>query len=328
MLIAGPNLTTDRVLSIDAIRPGEVLRFTDAHVAPGGKGVNVARAARALGIPAHVVVLAAGRTGRAVAELLDDEGLGATAIPMSGEVRAAVIIVEHGGRITVLNEPGPEISAAEWSRYAAAVTAAIRGSGHSDAGAKLLVCSGSVPPGAPPHAYAELVKAAHGASMSALVDASGPVLEAALAAGPDYVSPSLSEAEGVLYGRAGQEVEAGAPDARERSIEAARGIAERGARTALVTAGAAGVAAATRKQSLWMAAPRVAARNPIGAGDAFVANFAGAVEREQSLEGALAAGVAAGAASAETPLPGRPDPSRVQELLPQLAVQRFWKTSG
>ncbi len=327
MLIAGPNLTTDRVLSIDAIRPGEVLRFTDAHVAPGGKGVNVARAARALGIPAHVVVLAAGRTGRAVAELLDDEGLGATAIPMSGEVRAAVIIVEHGGRITVLNEPGPEISAAEWSRYAAAVTGAIRRSGHGGTG-ELLVCSGSVPPGAPPHAYAELVKAAHGASMNALVDASGPVLEAALAAGPDYVSPSLSEAEGVLYGRAGQEVEAVTPDARERSIEAARGIAERGARTALVTAGAAGVAAATREQSLWMAAPRVAARNPIGAGDAFVANFAGAVEREQSLEGALAAGVAAGAASAETPLPGRPDPSRVQELLPQLAVQRFWKTSG
>src|SRR5215208_315178 len=42
MLIAGPNLTIDRTLSGDELRPGAVLRF-DASVTPGGKGLNVAR---------------------------------------------------------------------------------------------------------------------------------------------------------------------------------------------------------------------------------------------------------------------------------------------
>jgi len=58
ILIAGPNLTFDRMLSIDEIRPGEVLRATEVVVAPGGKGVNVARAARALGVPALACVVA------------------------------------------------------------------------------------------------------------------------------------------------------------------------------------------------------------------------------------------------------------------------------
>ena len=43
MLIAGPNLTIDRTLAIDELRPGEVLRFDQVAVTPGGKGVNVAR---------------------------------------------------------------------------------------------------------------------------------------------------------------------------------------------------------------------------------------------------------------------------------------------
>ena len=51
MLIAGPNLTIDRTLTGAALRPGEVLRFT-ARASPGGKGVNVARGAQALGAPA------------------------------------------------------------------------------------------------------------------------------------------------------------------------------------------------------------------------------------------------------------------------------------
>jgi fructose-1-phosphate kinase PfkB-like protein len=46
VLIAGPNLTIDRTLFIEELRAGEVLRFERVVVTPGGKGLNVARAAR------------------------------------------------------------------------------------------------------------------------------------------------------------------------------------------------------------------------------------------------------------------------------------------
>ncbi|MGH2969142.1 MAG: PfkB family carbohydrate kinase, partial [Solirubrobacteraceae bacterium] len=81
MLIAGPNLTIDRTLTIEELRPGEVLRFDGVVVTPGGKGVNVARAARALGHPALLVSFVPGHTGRAGAALIAEELLELAAVP-------------------------------------------------------------------------------------------------------------------------------------------------------------------------------------------------------------------------------------------------------
>ena len=53
------------------------------------------------------------------------------------------------------------------------------------------------------------------------MDAGGATLRAALAAGPDVVTPNLGEAEGVLHGRADESVEA-SPDARDHAVAAAR----------------------------------------------------------------------------------------------------------
>ena len=63
MLIAGPNLTIDRTSSIGELRPGEVLRVAGVTVTPGGKGLNVARAARSLGRPATLVAFVPGCHG-------------------------------------------------------------------------------------------------------------------------------------------------------------------------------------------------------------------------------------------------------------------------
>ena len=109
MLIAGPNLTIDRTLTIDELRPGEVLRFGGVAVTPGGKGVNVARVARALGAPALLVGFTPGRTGVAAAGLIVDEGLRIEPVSTDGELRSTAVILERGGRVTVMNEPGPAI---------------------------------------------------------------------------------------------------------------------------------------------------------------------------------------------------------------------------
>src|SRR5690348_2346377 len=138
MLIAGPNLTIDRTLTIAELRPGEVLRFDTAVITPGGKGVNVARAAMALGADAVLVGLLPGHTGAAVAAMLAHEGTALAGIEVDGEVRASIIVLEPSGRVTVMNEPGPELRAEDWERYAAAV--ADRLAEHA-----VLACSGSLP---------------------------------------------------------------------------------------------------------------------------------------------------------------------------------------
>src|SRR4051812_27005027 len=120
MLVAGPNLTLDRTSTIPELRPGEVLRLADVVVTAGGKGLNVARAALALGAPAVLVAFVPGHTGRAAAALIAEEGVALHGVPAPGEIRSTSIVLEPGGRATVLNEPGPPAGAAEWRALEAA----------------------------------------------------------------------------------------------------------------------------------------------------------------------------------------------------------------
>jgi 1-phosphofructokinase family hexose kinase len=306
VLIAAPNLTLDRMLRIDELRPGEVLRFSDATIAPGGKGVNVARVCRTLGFPAQLVAMAPGRTGLAVVELLRDEGVEMDIVAAPGEVRVASIVLERSGRVTVLNEPGPAVSERDWRAFEDAVDRHV-------ADHRYLVCIGSTPPGSPPDAYGRLVGLARERGSATLVDASGSSLANALRAGPDLVTPNLAEAEDMLLGGTPQPAAERSPEAADRAIEAAVALVERGAAAAVVTVGA-GVAAVRGQERWWVDAPQVKERNPIGAGDSLVGGLVGSLERGHGLQDALHLGVAAASASVETDLPGLVDPARVSSL--------------
>jgi 1-phosphofructokinase family hexose kinase len=308
MLIAGPNLTIDRTLGLAELRPGEVLRFDDAVVTAGGKGVNVARTAQALGAPGTLVGFVPGHTGAAAAALLADEGIALVAVAVGGEIRSTAVILERSGRVTVLNEPGPAIAEDDWQRFEAAVAERI-------AVHRVLACSGSLPPGAPDDAYARLATVAERAGAIAIVDVTGGQLAAALEARAGVVTPNLAEAEGLLHGRADETVEAGdAAEVRERAQAAAAELVARGARRAIVTAAAAGAAVADGPDVAWLAAPRAEVRNPVGAGDALVGGLAVALERGEPFGRAAALGVATAAASVETERAGTLDAMRAEVL--------------
>jgi 1-phosphofructokinase family hexose kinase len=308
MLIAGPNLTIDRTVAIAELRPGDVLRFADVVVTPGGKGVNVARAARALGAPGVLVGLVPGRTGAAAAAMLADEEVDLAGVAVPGEIRSTTVVIERSGRVTVMNEPGPALAPSDWERYEDAVAERLPAHG-------VLACSGSLPPGAPADGYARLARRAAAAGVTAIVDVTGDHLAAAVAAGADVVTPNLAEAEGLLHGRADESVEAGDPaEVRARAEAAALELVARGARRAIVTAAAAGAATADGRTTAWLAAPRVSVRNPVGAGDAFVGGLGIALERGEPFGRAVALGAAAAAASVETARAGTLDAGRAAAL--------------
>jgi 1-phosphofructokinase family hexose kinase len=306
MLIAGPNLTIDRTIRLDELRPGEVLRAREAHVGPGGKGVNVARAAAALGHPAELVAfLPQGRSGEAVGAWLADAGVTVHAVPVPGEVRSAAIMLEASGRTTVLNEPGPPAGEDAWRRYLRRVQARL-------AGQRVLVCSGSTPPASPADAYARIVRLAAAAGATAIVDATGPALSEAIAAGAGLVTPNLAEAEELIIGSGDHSVHSTARELEQRARACAGELVARGAGSALVSAGAGGLALAAGGEVRWLPAPRAEVRNPVGAGDSLVAGLACALEHGEPLPAAVRAGMAAAAASVEQLLPGRLDPARVR----------------
>jgi len=318
VLIATPNLCLDRTVRVAEVVPGGVLRARSVEVTAGGKGVNVARVLRTFDRSAPIVGLVAEHDGAELENLLAGEGATLVPVPATGRVRQATIMIEEDrDRITVLNEPGTPIGPEVWSAYAGAVAARLKD-------ARVLTCSGSLPPGAPLDGYGRLAELARENGVLSIVDSAPGPLAASLAHRPDLVTPNLEEAEAALAGDLGDVLSASDEDVIGRAGRAALALCERGARRAAVTAGGDGVAFAESdgRKIHWIPAARINLVSAVGAGDSFVAGVALDLldlpvlpPRTDQWLAALRRGVATAGASCEQVRAGGVDPARVAELL-------------
>ncbi len=314
MLIASPNIAVDRTVRLPELRPGSVQRPSRAVVTAGGKGLNVSRVAAAVGRRATLVSFLPQTDAALVERLLAAEPVAFTGVPVPGEARVASIYLEDSGRVTVLNEPGPAVPDGGWERYERAVADELARGGHPT-----LVCSGSLPPGAPDDAYGRLVAIGRRAGVRVVVDASRAALAEALPAGPDVITPNLAEAENVLHGHADESVADTGDDVPGRARRAVLELCRRGARSAAVTAGAAGTACGDADGVTWVPTVPVRVANPIGAGDSFVAGLVEAFEEGRTGVAAVVFAVATATASVEQELAGGVDPARARELAARVA---------
>lgn len=294
------NLALDVTYGVDELVVGGSHRVTETRQRAGGKGVNVARVAATLGHQVLALGFVGGLTGEIVAEELFDAGLTALLTPIRGETRRTVAIVNGvDGDATIFNEAGPSVSADEWRAFHERMP-----------WAKLdvLACSGSLPPGLPADAYAELAVRARHHDVLSVIDVGGDALVAAAKAGAVVRSNAaeLREALGELS------VEEGA-----RQLVAAGAIA------AVITDGARGMVAASH-QGVWRALPvEQVAGNPTGAGDACTAVVAAAIaaSAEPDWPTVLKSAVAASAAAVLTPVAGDIDLEAYRRWQPMVAVQ-------
>jgi 1-phosphofructokinase family hexose kinase len=259
--------------------------------------------------------------GAHLQDLYAAEGFELLAVPVAGRVRTCTALIEADGRVTLLNEPGAPVSGADWEHLLQALRPRLDGE-------RLIVCSGSLPPGAPADGYAQIVREGHAHGCEVIVDASRDVLVHALRVGADLVCPNVSEAEAAMSsmtesgdGRAATEpVHDDGDDVPQRATAAAAGLLDLGAAWAVVTAGAAGAAIAGPGYRRWLPAPAVTVRNPIGAGDSFLAGVASARLAGREWPEAARRGLASGSASVEQDGAGVLDPARVDELEQQIVA--------
>lgn len=342
VLAIGLNQTIDRTLGLDLLAPGRVLRAATAAVTAGGKAVNVSRAALTLGAPASLVGPFPQRGGALAIELLEAEGIDVRAVAVPGELRGTTVMIEPGGRTTVINEPGPPLDAAGLRLVLDAVAAAID---HEMRRSPRLVMaiSGSAPPGTPADAHRTLINIGHDRGGLVAVDVTGARLLAAADAGADLVSPNLVEAEQTLAlasraepALASRAEQAGAgagerpgaeivdhdgediADLVGRAGAAAAALVARGAGAALVSVGRHGVAYHSSTTNGVVAAPAVDAINLIGAGDALLGAALVALERGDPIEVAVRRGVAYAAASVAHAVAGYAEPTLVDRLTASL----------
>jgi 1-phosphofructokinase family hexose kinase len=306
-----PNVALDVTYQVDELLEGSSHRVLEVHQVAGGKGVNVASVLATMGCPGIATGLLGGHTGTQVRADLDIRHVPHSFVDIDGETRRTLTIVDRAtGEATVLNEPGPQVCAGSWDdlvRRAAELA--------SVSAAKVIVGSGSLPPGAPSDGYAQLVAAARAVGCHTVVDCSGAALVAAVAAGPDVVKPNLAEL--------GEATGMGDPEAGIRSLQA------KGARVVLLSLGADGMVLAP-PQGPWLRAhlPDTLSGNPTGAGDAAVAAVAATLATGGLPQSGLRDAVAWSAAAVLAPTAGATDPTDVRKLAPQVRVDTYPEGGG
>jgi fructose-1-phosphate kinase PfkB-like protein len=106
-----PNPTVDKTLFLDHLAVNEVNRYDESQLDPAGKGINVSRVAHRLGWPTIAFGFHAGEIGAIADRALDEEGVSHHFVPVPGQTRLNVTIVDRGGRtFTSLYGIGPPVS--------------------------------------------------------------------------------------------------------------------------------------------------------------------------------------------------------------------------
>ncbi|HEX4720402.1 MAG TPA: 1-phosphofructokinase family hexose kinase [Thermoleophilaceae bacterium] len=306
------NAAIDRTLAVPNFHVGRRHRAVEQTAVAGGKGVNVARALKALGRPVLATGTAGGGTGARIIELLNEEGIANDFVRIQEESRMSTAVIDPtDGVTTEINERGPALSNAERERVVERIL-------YLAQGAKIVVLCGSLPRGVPVELYAQLVEELRRLDVTTILDTEGEPLRLAVRSGPDLISPNLTEAEELV----GHEF---ADD--EDRVTGVRDIVTLGARNAIITYDS-GCVALLGGDSAERVAYRVAVepREPlsaIGAGDAFLAGYVARLYEGRGVEECLCFGTACGAESVRHVGAGVIDPREVERLLPEVTVDRL-----
>lgn len=302
--VVSPNPAQDRLQVVPHLVIGEVHRATEVVSRPGGKGMIVARGVVRLGGRAALHGFVGGSVGAQISAGCRDLGIEDRHVPIDGETRVTTVIVDSAsGASTVVNEPGPEVRPSDVDSLVDGLLQAVRPG-------DLVVCTGSLPRGAPPDLYARCVSALRGRGALTVVDTSGPALALAVRSAPDVLKVNEEElrADAGLAGPAEDGVDL--PTLMGRALDAGIG-------SVIVTRGAAGLSYRSSSEAWDVRSPEVPVVNATGSGDMMLAGFVTALARGDDRKTALRTGAAAGAANAARLEPDLSGPAEVAALQAQ-----------
>ncbi|AIQ40262.1 1-phosphofructokinase family hexose kinase [Paenibacillus sp. FSL R5-0912] len=281
------NPSVDASTGISKVVPDHKLRCREASYKPGGGGVNVSRAIHRLGGDSLALYASGGLHGQLLHHMLEQEGVKHQEIPISGQTRENLIVVEEStGQQFRFDMPGPRFIEGDWKQCLEQLMALPDKPTY-------LVASGSLPPGCPADFYSRVIEIVKPWNARVIVDTSGEPLQLAADAGVYLLKPNARELE-ELSGRTitGDE---------EVKAAALQLIEEGRTEVVVVSLGGDGALLITGDGCEHLRAPEVPVLSVVGAGDSLVAGLVYSLERGWPLRRAVQFGVASGAAAVMNP---------------------------
>ena len=300
------NPSLDRTLSVKELNPGALHRARLVREDLGGKGVNVSRSLRALGVPSRILGFAGGWSGAALRAGLLAEEFDASFVEVGSEIRQNITLLdENSGQYTKINELGPEVQMQHISALEEQIDRIAQPG-------DLWAFCGSLPPGAPPDLYARLIRQVQNSEGLAFLDTSGAALRLGMSARPFAIKINVEEVLEVLRGR------------RKAGLDLASvavGLQEGATRLVVLTRGAQGLVLALGDERLVAFPPEVAARSTVGAGDATLAGLLWGVSENCDAEMLARRAASCGTAAAMQEGSGVGEAALVRDLLDKVEVR-------
>jgi 1-phosphofructokinase family hexose kinase len=296
------NAALDRTLTVPNFQRGQRHRASQSLSLAGGKGINVARALKALGVPVVATGLVGGTTGSRIVEELTHEAILNDFVHIEGESRTSTAVVDPtGGTYTEINEWGPAVRPGELEILLEKLR-------YLTQDAEFVVFAGSLPRDVGDDFYAEVARELARRHIPTVLDTEGEPLRLGVEAEPFLVSPNQGEAESLV----GQEF-----SDDEDFLMALDAIADLGARNVLITQETSCFGLFREERTLRRFRASIARIEPVasvGAGDVLLAGFLAARFEGRSLDDALRQGVGCAAASVLELGAGRFDPREAGRL--------------
>ncbi|MBE6562832.1 MAG: 1-phosphofructokinase [Ruminococcaceae bacterium] len=260
------NPTVDRMYRLSVpFKTGGLNRTEEmSEISYSGKGINVSRELKNLGVNSDMMCILRGSVGEEAYKSFIEEGLSPVEIKTSGRLRTNISIIDSEGLDTEINECGEPLEFDAVLKFLALYDKTI-----SSDEKKVVVVSGSTPPGFRNDIYKMLIFNAKKNNSYTVLDADGELLKQGLEAGPSLIKPNEHELS-LLTGCA---LEGSENEVRLKALAAASAIYEKTGVEVLCTLGSKGSIFVGEEGQFVCPAKKANIKRFKGAGDMFLARF-------------------------------------------------------
>jgi 1-phosphofructokinase family hexose kinase len=301
------NPTLDITYVLEEITFGEPVRALEVLKSPGGKGINVARALRAMGTDSVAVAMIGGYAGEEVLDLLHHEGLILQIAKIKNDTRTNVIVLgRRDSQELVIRAAGPAVEETE-TRYVTNLVFQVAQA------PEIMVLSGSLPPGVKHDIYNSITTEGKSRGSKIVLDSNGEPFRLGIEAAPYMIKPNLIE----LWNLAGENLEG------EREIvEFCRTLNDKGVEVVVVSMGAQGALMVSGDTVLKGTVPALS-DDTVGAGDSMVAGLVTGIMQEMPLEKMFQRGLAFSLSAVMNTGPGLTEPDTFAKALSLVEVEEI-----
>ncbi|MFB2003354.1 1-phosphofructokinase [Staphylococcus aureus] len=273
------NPSIDYVMFVDDFKIDGLNRAQDTNKFAGGKGINVSRVLKTLGVDSTALGFAGGFPGDFIAQTLKDSDIHTNFVQVEEDTRINVKL--KTGQETEVNAQGPNVTDAQFQ----SLLNQIRETTDNDT----VIVAGSVPKSIPSDAYAQIAKITRQTGAQLVVDAEKDLVETVLEYQPLFIKPNKDELE-VMFNTSVKN--------DEDVIKYAKQILEKGAQSVIVSLGGDGAIYVDHQQSIKAVNPKGEVINTVGSGDSTVAGMVAGLATGLSVQDAFKQAVASGTATA------------------------------